>query len=113
MRRLASLGNGGRAGCGGGAGRAGESGKGAVCVGSVGDGLCLNAASVALCLEMGMDIAKDAGWIVGRIERMGTFVLRVRSFPVQRASFAVIHHRCLPKKHVFSHSVFKQRASGP
>lgn len=56
----------------GGAGRTGESGKAAGCFGSVGDGLCLNVASVAFCLEMGMDVAKDAGWIVGRIERTGT-----------------------------------------
>lgn len=53
--------------------------------------MCLNVASVAFCLEMGMDVAKDAGWIVGRIERTGTFVLRVRSFPVPREASSAHH----------------------
>lgn len=72
----------------GGAGRTGESGKAA---GFKTLRLCLNVASVAFCLEMGMDVAKDAGWIVGRIERTGTFVLRLRSFPVPREASSAHH----------------------
>lgn len=53
--------------------------------------MCLNVASVAFCLEMGSDVAQDAGWIVGRIERTGTFVLRVRSFPVPHEASSAHH----------------------
>lgn len=36
------------------------------------DEFCSDVASVAFCLEMGMEVvAKDAGWIVGLIRKLG------------------------------------------